>query len=105
MSIVHDLALETECGYCGAEAEQWCVTSSGARASWLHGDRTKLIQDAFSAGYCEGQANAYEESASWFQKRREGYRWAMDAPLAGLDVIGWLSDRADTWNRHAKAAS
>ena len=47
------LALEYDCAYCGAQYGNWCVTTSSAWATWLHGVRQYPIQQAFGAGYQE----------------------------------------------------
>lgn len=95
MSRLDDIALSIACTYCTAEPGAWCRTAAGARARWLHGARTDPIYFAFSEGIEQGRLGDLEYLVQALQYRREGARWAMDVPLVGLDVLGWLQARLD----------
>jgi hypothetical protein len=97
MSSLDQFALTFACSYCSAHANQWCVTKSGKRSTYLHTDRVWLIQKVWSAGHVEGQDMAHRNLAGWLTKKREGYPWAHDAPLVGLDVIDFIEKHGKYW--------
>jgi hypothetical protein len=74
---LHELALTLECARCGAQREQWCVTSSGARASYLHAIRTRVVQAANAHGYCDGQASAYRSMLFHLESAEAQLWWAV----------------------------
>ena len=51
---VEDIALDSICARCNAEPQQWCTTSSGARASYLHSARIDPVRRGEGAGYLLG---------------------------------------------------
>jgi hypothetical protein len=52
---IRDIAIEQlRCGYCDAGYGQFCVTKSGARATWLHTARTCGLYSVYSSGYLDG---------------------------------------------------
>ena len=53
-----NVALKTECPYCGSAPDYWCVTSSGKTASLLHEARTRPVWDVWRDGFEEGLAEA-----------------------------------------------
>lgn len=56
-----ELALEYRCDYCRAAVGEWCRTSSGRRATWLHTGRTWAIQQAWGMGYQDSDKYYREE--------------------------------------------
>lgn len=58
---LQEAILEAICPYCGAGFGKWCVTSSGRRATWLHGDRSRPVYRGYSVGYLEAVAEAQKD--------------------------------------------
>lgn len=55
---LNDLALEVPCPYCKAPTGQWCTTSGGHNASYLHASRRWPVDQAYGMGYIEGEHDA-----------------------------------------------
>lgn len=49
-----NLMVEIPCARCGARPSEWCVTSSGGRATYLHSARTSPVDMAYGEGYMDG---------------------------------------------------
>lgn len=54
-----ELAVEyIDCHYCGAQRGEMCVIARGrtvgARASYIHGDRSRAAQKIWAHGYADG---------------------------------------------------
>lgn len=55
------LALEYWCGYCRQPVGEWCKTSSGAKATWLHSARIWPMHQAWSLGYVQADTAHKED--------------------------------------------
>jgi hypothetical protein len=49
------LAVQVPCAYCLAAADDWCTTSSGCWAQWLHQARTWPFYQAWGLGYDDAE--------------------------------------------------
>ena len=48
------LALRYPCLYCRAQPDEWCLTKSGARSTYLHSWRQSPVREAWLEGYHDG---------------------------------------------------
>jgi hypothetical protein len=55
-----ELILELPCPYCSARRREWCITSGGRSAAYLHADRQYEINQAFGHGYHQGWTEGVE---------------------------------------------
>jgi hypothetical protein len=64
--IIHELAAEATCPYCGAGPHHRCKTKSGAIANYSHNPRVQPFRDAYWAGHEDQETDLLT--------------WALDAP-------------------------
>lgn len=78
-----ELAIEYHCSYCGARPGAWCRTKSNRVATWLHGNRTYPVYQAYGQGHIEGDDDwrarlaemTTEQVIALHQRLLEGKRW------------------------------
>lgn len=78
-----DVALEYFCEYCRAKPGEWCLTTSGVKAYWLHSVRSTPIFTAYHLGHvaCDDSYRdrikrvPEHELLAWRQRLLDGGRW------------------------------
>lgn len=76
MNNLHELAVATRCGYCGAEPGAWCGTSPGNhRASYLHSVRTEPVYAIWREAYQEGRQDGRWQQAKAMANDLQGAGW------------------------------
>lgn len=80
------------CGRCGAAPGEWCRTSSGRYADYLHACRERPVREGWSAGFREGHANGLAQAARLLERPPSALE------LRGGSLVAHLLDLAKTWS-------
>lgn len=89
-----------DCGYCGQPRGEWCVTTSGAWATYLHTARQWPVHRAWARGYCEAHRDAAQSLLLEVDNPAAG-RWNLNTLER---VKARLAELVATWTRHLEEA-